>query len=136
MEDTTTPMGAQLDATSPKANTLPFQGYGLLTDVEVEVEIPSDDPSLPRKHYLVTQFLPLDEPGHVPSKRHKSEELPAEVRKVYNEMETILLREEEAHRRGTRKVPVERLGYPPVMVPPPPPPPLPLPLYEGGQQQG
>lgn len=60
------------------------------------------------------------------NKRHKSEELPDEVRMVYNEVESILLREEEAHRRDKRKIPGDRLEYPSIMVPPPPPPPPPL----------
>ncbi|KAF2443843.1 hypothetical protein P171DRAFT_45447 [Karstenula rhodostoma CBS 690.94] len=130
MENTTTPMRAQVHAPPPEANSTPFQGYGLFTDVEVEV--PSNDPSLSRKHYLIPQFLPLDEPGHVPNKRHKKEELPDGVRRVYDELEAVLLQEEEAHRRGTRKDPEERfqrLEYPSIMVPPPPPSPPPLPKY-------
>ncbi|KAL1601452.1 hypothetical protein SLS60_006367 [Paraconiothyrium brasiliense] len=129
-EKTTESMLAQLHEPPPVTNPSPFRGFGLYTDVEVEV--PHKDPRLAHKHYTVKKFLPLGGPQHVHNKRRKRDDLPDEVLRVYNELEAIMLREEDAEKRGTRQDPLKRfkpMECLEILVPPPsPPPPLPKPV--------
>ncbi|KAJ4347885.1 uncharacterized protein N0V89_009257 [Didymosphaeria variabile] len=125
-ENTTASMLAQLHEPPPVANPSPFRGFGLYTDVEVEV--PQNDPRLAHKPYTVKKFLPLGGPQHVHNKRRKRDDLPDEVLRMYNELEAILLREEDAEKRDARQDPQERfkpMKCPGILVPPPSlPPPL------------
>ncbi|KAF1965874.1 hypothetical protein BU23DRAFT_337060 [Bimuria novae-zelandiae CBS 107.79] len=103
----------------------PIQGIGLYSHADMNP--PQNAPRFPHQKYttpeMETRFLPFGGPQHVQSANGCKEQLPDEVREVYEELKAVLLQEEEAEKHGKAEDPRERfecLGLPDILTPPPP----------------